>query len=376
MKQSKYKYFAFISYSSKDTEWGKRLQRKLEHYRMPATLCSEKGWVRRPLKPVFFAPTDIQPAPLSEELQERLIASQNLIVICSPNSAQSEWVGREIEFFHSLGRTKDIHFFIIKGEPHSLDPSKECFNPVIETLGLPEILGANIHEKVSKWPWINKERAYVQLISKLLKVEFDTIWQRHKRLMIQKMVAWIIGCLAVLAIILGVWISSQPVDVRMSLVEVSFPNENLPPLKDAIVTIALENEIKSDSIHSLESSSVITNIPRKFLGKPVDISVRCKDYIDVDTTLVLSENMTIAIRRNPNVYGDIRFDVWNNLGEAVKNVTVVIGEHEVVSNDEGHVHLSIPIEEQKDKYHIRASVPLLKDTLYMPCGENSIIRTK
>ena len=42
-----YKYFAFISYNSKDTEWGKRLQRKLEHYKMPATLCSEHGWKRK-----------------------------------------------------------------------------------------------------------------------------------------------------------------------------------------------------------------------------------------------------------------------------------------------------------------------------------------
>jgi hypothetical protein len=35
-----FKYYAFISYNSKDVAWGKRVQRKLEHYRMPATLCS------------------------------------------------------------------------------------------------------------------------------------------------------------------------------------------------------------------------------------------------------------------------------------------------------------------------------------------------
>ena len=129
-----FKYFAFISYSTKDTEWGKRLQKKLEHYRMPATLCSEHNWDRKPMNPIFFAPTDIQPGGLTEELQERLKASKNLIVICSPNSAQSEWVGKEIEFFHNLGRTKNIHFFIVDGIPHSVTPATECFNPHPSTL--------------------------------------------------------------------------------------------------------------------------------------------------------------------------------------------------------------------------------------------------
>ena len=37
------------------------------------------------------------------------------------------------------------------------------------------------------------------LVSKLLGVEFDAIWQRHKRLLIQKMVAYAVAILAVLA---------------------------------------------------------------------------------------------------------------------------------------------------------------------------------
>ena len=51
--EQQFKYFAFISYSSKDTDWGKRLQRKLEHYRMPATLCSEHGWERTEVYPII-----------------------------------------------------------------------------------------------------------------------------------------------------------------------------------------------------------------------------------------------------------------------------------------------------------------------------------
>ena len=113
---------------------------------MPATLCSERGWERYPIRPVFFAPTDIQPNDLNEELKSRLRDSKNLIVICSPNSAKSKWVAAEIEYFYSLGRAKDIHFFIVEGSPNSENPNNECFNPVIKSLGLDGVLGANINE--------------------------------------------------------------------------------------------------------------------------------------------------------------------------------------------------------------------------------------
>ena len=368
-----YKYFAFISYNSKDAEWGKRVQRKLEHYRMPATLCSERGWSRTPIRPVFFAPTDIQPGPLSAELQERLKASRNLIVICSPNSSQSEWVGREIEFFHSLGRTKNIHFFIVDGVPHSGDAKTECFNPIVKELGLPEILGANINEKVSRLPWLNKERAYVQLVSKLLNVEFDTIWKRHRRQFFRRLVAWIIGFSIILATIFGIIITSRPVDVEMGLKEVSVQNDNLPALKDAIVTLTLENETKTDTVKLIDKPVLFNNIPHKFISKPVRITMKCRNFMDIDTTLPLAEIMTLDIQRDPRVYGNIIFDIWDDNGEGVENVALVIKGNRVVSGKNGHVELFIPLEQQREKYHITATVPLSGDTIYMPCGEDNII---
>lgn len=240
---------------------------------MPATLCREHGWDRTPIKPVFFAPTDIQPGGLTEELQERLRASRNLIVICSPNSAKSNWVGKEIEFFHQLGRTKQIHFFIVEGTPNSGNHETECFNPIISTLGLPEILGANIHEKIFRWPWMNRERAYVQLISKLLGVEFDTLWQRHKRLLIQKAIAWTIGIIAVTVALAVVWLHNKPVDVEIRLDETSVHNNQLPPLKDAVITMTLENETKEDTIQNIGTTALFPNVLHKYLKKEVRIKV-------------------------------------------------------------------------------------------------------
>lgn len=375
--EQQFKYFAFISYSSKDTEWGKRLQRKLEHYRMPATLCSEHGWERTPIKPVFFAPTDIQPGGLTDELQERLKASKNLIVICSPNSAKSEWVGKEIEFFHKLGRTKQIHFFIVDGQPHSGNPDTECFNPIVKTLNLPEILGANIHEKIYRWPWINKERAYVQLISKLLGVEFDAIWQRHKRLLVQKMIAWAVGIVIVCAALAGVWKTNQPIDVEVRLNEVSVHNPNLPPLEDAVVTMALDNETKTDTIRSLDEETVFTNVPHRFLNHRVRVTVECQNFLPTDTVILLSEDVSINVRRDPEVYGKVLFMLWNlDTEQAAANIEVTVDGHNVMSDSEGCVSLTIPLAEQKTTYPVSSSISLIDTVVILPCGPNDIIRYK
>lgn len=369
--EQKFKYFAFISYSSKDTEWGKRLQKKLEHYKMPSTLCSERGWERTPIKPIFFAPTDIQPGGLTEELQERLKASRNLIVICSPASAQSKWVGMEIEYFHKLGRTKDIYFFIVEGQPHSGDPKTECFNPIVHELGLPEILGANIHEKNHKLPWMNRERAYVQLVSKLLGVEFDAIWQRHKRRIVRKIVAWVIGVLAVIAALIVAITMSRPIDVNLRLQETSVHNENLPPLKNAVVTLTADNVQEVDTLRTMEDEVLFKNIPHKYLNKPVQITVTCDDFMGVDTTIVLNRQLTVNIARDPKVYGDIRFRIWNQSEEKmVPGVTVELAGQTVVSDAQGYVSLTVPLAEQQKTYPLSSSVPLHEDSLYMPCGND------
>lgn len=373
-----FKYFAFISYSSKDTAWGKKLQRKLEHYRMPATLCSEHGWERTPIKPVFFAPTDIQPGGLTEEIQERLQASHHLIVICSPNSAQSKWVGREIAYFHSLGRTKNIYFFIVKGSPHGSNKETQCFNPVIKELGLPEILGANIHENVYRWPWLNKERAYVQLISKLLGVEFDAIWQRHRRLVVRKAVLWTIGAVATIAAMFGIWKANQNFDAEIRLNEASVHNIYLQPLKDAIITLRIDNDTKplQDTIHSLDTCIVFSNIPHRYLNKEVVFSVSCPTCKDTIVTIALSPNMTLSIYRDEHYYGDVSFLVKDYAGNRLKGVSVNIDGIEAISDSNGRVSLFVPLEHQKEEYTVTCAFPLENDKVTMPHGETDMVVVK
>ena len=375
--EQQFKYFAFISYSSHDTQWGKRLHKKLESYSIPSTLCKKHGWKRKPLNPIFFAPYEIQPGSLSEELKDRLRQSRHLIVICSPNSAQSYWVGLEIEFFHQLGRTKDIHFFIIDGVPNSGDKTTECFNNKIKELGIPEILGANIHEKVYRWSWLNRERAYVQIVTKLLGVEFDSIWQRHKRMLWQKMALWLMGLTAVLVALMGTWLANRPVDVEISLNETSVHNNNLPPLHDAVITLMLNNERKTDTLHAMGSTTTFTNIPANMIGKEVRVLFMCEDWCTTDTTLELNKNITLNISRDINAFGHVRFTLYDSQVTPIAGKTINISGVKATSNAQGVVDAVIPFEKQNIIYNLASSEVSLADTIIdAKCGDSDAVFTK
>jgi hypothetical protein len=207
-----------------------------------------------------------------------------------------------------------------------------------------------------------------------LGVEFDTIWQRHKRQLIRKTIAWTIGILIVLTALFYVWHVNQPVDVEMQLNEASVHNEQLPPLKNAVLTMTLENETKTDTIPSLKEAILFTNIPHRFINQEVRIQVTCQDFLPVDTTLLLSKKVTLNIYRNAKVYGEIRFRLWNpNTEQAMSHQEISIEGQTIQSDEEGRVMLSLPIEKQKPVYPIQSKIPLETDSIYMPCGEDDII---
>ncbi len=110
-----YRYAAFISYSSKDAAFARRLHRSLEGYVIPTALGKfdliGEGKKNR-VYPVFRDREELSAGDLSDRIEAGLKASANLIVVCSPNSAASPWVQKEIEHFIALGR-RDRIFTII-----------------------------------------------------------------------------------------------------------------------------------------------------------------------------------------------------------------------------------------------------------------------
>lgn len=81
-----FKYYAFISYSHKDSDWAKWLQHELEYYQLPSTLNGRKG-LPTSFRPIFRDEDELSGGDLKPQISSALASSEFLIVICSPNSA-------------------------------------------------------------------------------------------------------------------------------------------------------------------------------------------------------------------------------------------------------------------------------------------------
>ena len=101
------KYWAFISYSSRDQQWARWLHRSLESYRVPKRLAkaaNSRGEVPERLFPIFRDREELSSsADLGQNITRALRDSRYLIVICSPRAAKSRWVSKEIIEFKAAG---------------------------------------------------------------------------------------------------------------------------------------------------------------------------------------------------------------------------------------------------------------------------------
>jgi len=174
MAQEK-EYFAFISYQRKDEEWADRLRSKLEHYRLPSSVRRQDASLPKEIRPIFRDALELAGGVLAKEIEAALQQSKFLIVICSPNSAKSPWVNKEIQTFIDLGREDRIIPFIIDGTPFSDNEETECFPPALRSLKEEkELLGININE-------LSRDAAAVKVVARMFGLKFDALWQRYER---------------------------------------------------------------------------------------------------------------------------------------------------------------------------------------------------
>lgn len=194
-----YTYYAFISYSRKDEEWAKWLQKRLETYRIPSIIRKQNLNIPQKLSPVFRDKTDLTGGRLLEVLHEELDNSQYLIVICSPNSAGSQWVDKEILHFIQQGREAYIIPFIVDGELMAADPALECYPEALRAEPESEILGISVRE-------LGKEKAFLRVVAALLNLKFDQIVMRDRKRRVKQRAFAAAACLCFLiGSLAGIW---------------------------------------------------------------------------------------------------------------------------------------------------------------------------
>ncbi|MFI4970962.1 MAG: TIR domain-containing protein, partial [Lysobacterales bacterium] len=193
MAGSGFQYRAFISYSHQDAPWADWLHKALETYAIPKRLVgltTAAGTIPKRLAPIFRDREELASATdLSRKVDEALERSANLIVICSPRSAQSHWVDQEVLAFKRLGRAERIFCLIVDGEPNASGipgrQAEECFADALRfTL---DANGQPTHERTEpiaadvRPGKDGKTNAKLKLIAGLLDVGFDRLKQREQQ---------------------------------------------------------------------------------------------------------------------------------------------------------------------------------------------------
>lgn len=171
------RYSAFISYRhhAVDRFQAIALMRALEAFSTPPSL-RKQGYPAK-LDPVFRDDDEAGAhGSLSAQLQAALTASSNLIVMCSPRTAGSEWVLREIEFFQQLGRGDRIIPVVIEGEPGGVVPAPLRSTAAGWESG--EMLAVDLRPHEGETPQTTLRRGILRIAAAALECKYDDLAQR------------------------------------------------------------------------------------------------------------------------------------------------------------------------------------------------------
>ncbi|MDA8708273.1 TIR domain-containing protein, partial [Hellea sp.] len=201
------RYAAFISYRhlEQDRKWAKWVLQAIETYRVSKDLVKQ-GFPKRLGK--CFRDEDEIPASnnLTDQIMQALKASDYLIVICSKNTPESQWVAREIELFREMGKGDKILALLIDGEPSQSFPEALRFDQNgIEV----EPLAADVRPRADLNDKQLKELARLRLSAALLGCKYDDLKQREKARARRKHWQMMAGAISLCLVLVGFWQTSQ-----------------------------------------------------------------------------------------------------------------------------------------------------------------------
>lgn len=152
---------AFISYSRKDIEFAKKLEKALEDYKPPKDLnVPQRNLV------IFRDESDFTGVEYEESVEKHLKSSKKMIVICSPDACKSKYVNDEIRRFAEARGAEDIIPVLLSGIPNN-----EATPGYEDEMAFPEALC-----EVQKMPLAADYRGFVIKKDKPHKGRFEGPW--------------------------------------------------------------------------------------------------------------------------------------------------------------------------------------------------------
>lgn len=351
MKQN----FAFISYNHKDVKYAKWLQKKLENYKLPAEIHNEFEDSRF-IRPVFRDQTDLNTGVLANVLRDQLEASKFLIVLCSPNSAKSQWVSNEVKTFIEWGRLDQIIPVIVEGQPNCYNPDLECFPEYLRTYTKEhpeaELLGVSLEE-------VGKEKAFIRIVSRMLDVSFDTLWKRYERQKRIRMIECIVSSLLILS---ALYWFAIPYQLRVNISDakhqlpVSFNDEgNIGMLTVNGVDYALK---------SLDTTVQVRKLPGYYRLKTIDVDFKATYFYEslhksVKLGAGMSSETDLQLERD-NTFACLAGKILDaETLQPLQGVLVIVdgGVFSATTAADGTFSISIPLEQQTECKDIQLSCP-------------------
>lgn len=183
------RFTAFISYSHADADAASKLQRRLERYRLPKRVAQARANSSQALGPIFRDREDLAvAASLSDAIRDAIARAEALIVLCSPDAANSPWVAAEIDLFRAHHPNKPIFAVLLSGDPATSFPA-------ILTANGNEPLAADLRPRGD-----GPQLGFLKIVAGIAGVPLDTLIQRDAQRRIRRVTAITAGALAAMLI--------------------------------------------------------------------------------------------------------------------------------------------------------------------------------
>lgn len=351
--------YAFISYSHQDSKIARWLQNKLEQYYIPTKIYEKIRPENRPkdgmryLRPIFLDKTDLAAGILADTLRQNLEASRYLIVICSPNSAQSEWVSKEVQTFIDNGRLDYIIPFVIDGVPYKEAQIAAGKNPEGE-----ECMPKSLVEFTRKHPEMEllgvdfkadgPDASAVRIISQMLGLNFDDLWNRQARRSRTRFAYTISG---IVAILLVVGFFFLPMRLTYTIIN-NDASTGLPVPDDAMVTIeGVEYFLGS----RLDTTLTLKTRPGYYRGRKLPVQFQSSYYDTIMTEFDLgygfSSNASLYVKRN-NEFAIFAGKVIDEEGDPLPGAKVTVRQSTSTTDSNGRFEIILPPAEQAEEQAI------------------------